>query len=399
MKIYTKVVFDIDTMDVIEEDSYEYNGDLALCGGKGGGDVDNVDEAYNARMADIAEKQMGMGQEMWDWMWGRRHPGQGSYEDTFYEPQEHQYPDNSNNSNENNTGGGGDPGGSGPGGDAPGTNGASGGVAGGAAGGAIGGGGDAVGGAMGGASGGASGYRQSGDGAETRPNPNAQAKPIYNGDNNQTAVGSTSDGGNTIDYGNNNGGGGGKYWTVEGTDQKFSSLEAAQEWAKNHPTKQWQQAEGFDGTSYMQLQDAMIQSNYDQIPSSTALAIGKNKAGLELLPQYTALTSAQLTDAGQDIVSKRPVKDKFYSESLEGIDVEEAAARAAADASQAFMGAEGSMRRSTGRMGIHPNSGRFADMMNTTSMNKAKAMGFAKTNARNNAEKENYGRLSNAMQY
>jgi len=38
----------------IEEDSYEYDGPVALCGG---GDQVSVDYAYNARMAAIAEKQ------------------------------------------------------------------------------------------------------------------------------------------------------------------------------------------------------------------------------------------------------------------------------------------------------------------------------------------------------
>lgn len=37
MKIYTKVKIDIDTLETVEEDSFEYDGPIALCGG--GGDV------------------------------------------------------------------------------------------------------------------------------------------------------------------------------------------------------------------------------------------------------------------------------------------------------------------------------------------------------------------------
>lgn len=37
MKIYTKIVMNIDTLEVIEEESYEYDGPLALCGGGSGG--------------------------------------------------------------------------------------------------------------------------------------------------------------------------------------------------------------------------------------------------------------------------------------------------------------------------------------------------------------------------
>jgi len=39
MKIYNKIVWDFETLEIIEEDSFEYNGPMALCGGggKGGG--------------------------------------------------------------------------------------------------------------------------------------------------------------------------------------------------------------------------------------------------------------------------------------------------------------------------------------------------------------------------
>lgn len=37
MKIYTRVVFDMETLQVLEADSFEYEGPLALCGGGGGG--------------------------------------------------------------------------------------------------------------------------------------------------------------------------------------------------------------------------------------------------------------------------------------------------------------------------------------------------------------------------
>ena len=37
MKVYTKVVIDIETMEVIEEEAYEYEGPIALCGGSSGG--------------------------------------------------------------------------------------------------------------------------------------------------------------------------------------------------------------------------------------------------------------------------------------------------------------------------------------------------------------------------
>ena len=61
MKIYNKLVLNIDTLEVLEEDSFEWNGDIAEC--KGGGTVTTTnvpDYEYNARMAKIAEKQQSM---------------------------------------------------------------------------------------------------------------------------------------------------------------------------------------------------------------------------------------------------------------------------------------------------------------------------------------------------
>jgi len=37
MKIYNKIVWDLKTLEVLEEDSFEYNGPIAWCGGGGGG--------------------------------------------------------------------------------------------------------------------------------------------------------------------------------------------------------------------------------------------------------------------------------------------------------------------------------------------------------------------------
>lgn len=44
MKIYNKIVFDMDTFEVLEEESFEYTGPITLCGGggKGGSSADNT---------------------------------------------------------------------------------------------------------------------------------------------------------------------------------------------------------------------------------------------------------------------------------------------------------------------------------------------------------------------
>lgn len=70
MKIYTRVVIDMKTGNVVEEDSYEYSGPVALCGGSGGGttyatttSTGEIDYVYNARMASVAERQQYMAEE------------------------------------------------------------------------------------------------------------------------------------------------------------------------------------------------------------------------------------------------------------------------------------------------------------------------------------------------
>ncbi|MGE4551897.1 MAG: hypothetical protein AB7D57_02230 [Desulfovibrionaceae bacterium] len=68
MKIYTRVVLDMRTGEVLHEESHEYGGPVALCkGGSGGTSTTNtVDYEYNRRMATIAEAQNNMAQEYFD---------------------------------------------------------------------------------------------------------------------------------------------------------------------------------------------------------------------------------------------------------------------------------------------------------------------------------------------
>jgi len=62
MKIYNRVVMKIETGEVIEEDSFEYEGNIIELKG-GGSTINSIDPEYNARMATIAEAQQGMAEE------------------------------------------------------------------------------------------------------------------------------------------------------------------------------------------------------------------------------------------------------------------------------------------------------------------------------------------------
>ena len=53
MKIYTKIVMDIDTLEIIEEESYEYDGPLALCGGGSGGGSSSGEVDYPSYIKQI----------------------------------------------------------------------------------------------------------------------------------------------------------------------------------------------------------------------------------------------------------------------------------------------------------------------------------------------------------
>ncbi len=66
MKIYNKLVYDLKTDNIIEEDSSEYKGPVIHCKG-GGGTTTSVDEAYNRRMAAIAEAQQAMAEEYFNY--------------------------------------------------------------------------------------------------------------------------------------------------------------------------------------------------------------------------------------------------------------------------------------------------------------------------------------------
>lgn len=55
--IYTKIVIDMTTGQTLEQEGFWHDGEVAECKGTGGGNVDSVDEVYNARMATISEEQ------------------------------------------------------------------------------------------------------------------------------------------------------------------------------------------------------------------------------------------------------------------------------------------------------------------------------------------------------
>lgn len=63
MKIYNKIVFDMDTFEVLEEESFEYTGPIALCGGggKGGGAANTYSYTYTETPTKQSTKDVSSG--------------------------------------------------------------------------------------------------------------------------------------------------------------------------------------------------------------------------------------------------------------------------------------------------------------------------------------------------
>ena len=91
------------------------------------------------------------------------------------------------------------------------------------------------------------------------------------------------------------------------------------------------------------------------------------------------------------------VRSAYYDEALNGVDIDARVNRAAADATQAFMNSSEQLSRNAARMGISPSSGAFAGYANQNSLDQAKLVANAKTQARTQAEQENFDRMTTAM--
>jgi hypothetical protein len=65
MKVYTKIVIDMETLQVIETECYNYTGPVAEC--KGGGGGSEPDKKYNRGMLKISERQQEIADEMFNY--------------------------------------------------------------------------------------------------------------------------------------------------------------------------------------------------------------------------------------------------------------------------------------------------------------------------------------------
>lgn len=129
------------------------------------------------------------------------------------------------------------------------------------------------------------------------------------------------------------------------------------------------------------------------------------QANRELLPYQTGLAKLNMAAQSKDIQNRmheselaKPVMTEFYKEALRGTDENAAVNEARADVAGAFKEQEGQLRREAGRMGLNPNSNKFATGMGAKGLNQARATASAMTGARQNARTENFNKLASATQ-
>lgn len=148
------------------------------------------------------------------------------------------------------------------------------------------------------------------------------------------------------------------------------------------------------------LTDAQTAATLGLLPQQTTtersqleLGQAEAEANLGLLPKRTELESTQISDTLAGISQRAPVREKYYEETLEGVDPVERMNLAQADVAQGFADAEGIARRDAARMGKSAESLDFSGM----ATDRAKSVGLARTTARTSAKDESYKRLQSLM--
>lgn len=122
-------------------------------------------------------------------------------------------------------------------------------------------------------------------------------------------------------------------------------------------------------------------------------------AAKSLLPAQQQYAQTQMANAQALQPLQHSLNQKFLKESGQGVDVLERMGLAQADVVNAWKGQNAANDRAMARMGVNPNSGRFAGIKAVQTGERAAQMAGARTTARVGAEQENYERLKNGVQF
>jgi len=131
----------------------------------------------------------------------------------------------------------------------------------------------------------------------------------------------------------------------------------------------------------------MIEANRGLIGPNAELVKAQFESQKGLMPEREAAERGALQTAQQ-----------LYEKAGTPIDPEQRAGQAQADVTQAYTQGAGNMRRDLSRMGVAPGSERMTSAMSDMAMDRARAIGGARTGARRNAEQEELSRLGLALQ-
>ena len=147
------------------------------------------------------------------------------------------------------------------------------------------------------------------------------------------------------------------------------------------------------------LAEAQLDAQSEILPGQTALKRAQDAAALNLLPGQTDLAKAEMANRMDTIQQLQPVKTQFFQQAAEGVDVNARVGRAQADVANSYKDVASKTVRNMSRMGVGPDSGRFAGMNAANDINQAAAVAGARSQARVGAEQENFARLNQAMAY
>ncbi|WP_319764540.1 hypothetical protein [Maridesulfovibrio sp.] len=113
------------------------------------------------------------------------------------------------------------------------------------------------------------------------------------------------------------------------------------------------------------------------------------------------LKAAILDETQRNIENYRPIEDQMIAEAGKSGSAlgQEYAARSSADINQAFGQQKAINSRNLGRMGVNPNSGRFANTNKSTNTAQALALAGGKTSAFQRGQTEALNRKANALNY
>lgn len=153
----------------------------------------------------------------------------------------------------------------------------------------------------------------------------------------------------------------------------------------------------------MGIQDEMLQSIIAN--SNEMLPLQKQQTEFGLKTAQTAYDQSQ--EDRSFMLDRRGYLSEMQDQMVQdaksfdsGAKANELARKAQADVQQAFANTEAQQARSLSRMGVNPNSGKFAAMSNQNSLAKASALAGAANNARTQAEDMGYkltDRATNAL--